>query len=380
MKKVFIVSSVLLVVVLIFWGIYFFAFKDSANVKTVTEKTAEKDPVISGDTKISDGNAKIKDISSEEVIAPVIRAEGNKILFYATLDGRVFSIEFDGTGKTTVSSQVLAGLTDVTWTMDRKKVISKFGSEAKKSVFNYESKTGKALGAGSYNFAWSNLGDKLLYQYKNGKTNELSVADWDGSNWKKITDVTFPRITIAPIPQTSLVSFWNYPVSGEETSLFGVGILGGEAKKLFGGKFGADYLWSPNGKKALVSFAEKQNGSKMGLGVINSDGTGFRDLDIPTLASKCVWTSDGKTVYYALPGNITEGAIMPDDYQVVKFKTKDTFWKINIERGEKTRLIELDELSKIGIGFDAMKLFLSDKEDILFFVNRVNGHLYRLEL
>jgi len=314
------------------------------------------------------------------VIAPVIRVEGNKILFYAALDGRVFSIDFDGTGKSVISSQVLGGLTDATWSGDHKKVISKFGSETKKSVYSYESKTGKALGTGMYNFVWSNLGDKLLYQFKNGKTNELSSADWDGTNWKKITDVTFSRITIAPIPQTSLVSFWNYATSGEESTLLSVGILGGEAKKLFGGKFGADYLWSSNGKKALVSFAEAQNGSKMNMGVINSDGTNFRDLGIPTLVSKCVWAPDGKTVFCALPGDIPGGSVMPDDYRDNKFKTKDTFWKVDIETGEKTRLIELDDLSKIGVGFDATNLFLSDKEDILFFVNRVDGHLYRLEL
>lgn len=377
MKNFFIISSVAFLVALIFWGIYNFAFKNDANQKADIQKVAKHDPAAASKKEES---LKIKDISNEGVIAPVVRPEGNKILFYAALDGKVFSIDFDGGGKNVFSSTILKGLSGVTWSADKKKVISEFDGGAKRSVYNYESKIGKGLGAGMYNLVWSNLGDKLLYQFKNGKTNELSSADWDGANWKKIADSPFSHITIAPIPQTSLVTFWNYPASGEETTLSAVGILGGEVKRIFGGKFGADYLWAPNGKKALVSFVEKQNGSKINLGFISQDGVTFRDLAIPTLVSKCAWSLDGKTVFYALPGNAPDGSIMPDDYRSGKFKTSDTFWKVDTETGEKTRLIELEELAKIGAGLDATNLFLSDNEDSLFFVNRQNNHLYRLEI
>lgn len=380
MKKVFIVSAVFFGVVLIFWGIYNFAFRDDSAVKkedVQKEKDSEAKPIVKDVSKEDGLDAKIKDISEEGTLAPIFEEEGGKIIFYATRDGRVFSVNSDGSSKNVFSTQTLSGITKAIWSPDQKKVISEFDGGLRRFYYNYESKSGKPLNDNIQGPVWSNLGDKIFYQYKSGKINELDWADPDGSNWKKITEIRAEKAKIAPIPQTSLITFWNYPKNSEETSLLSVGVLGGEVKKIFSGKFGADYLWSPDGKKGLISFVEA---NAMRLGVIDYDGANFQDLEIPTLVSKCVWSKDGKVVFYALPGGTPEGAILPDDYNDKKIATKDTFWKANLENGEKTRLIELEDLAKLGLSLDAENLFLSANEKNLFFTNRSDGHLFRLSL
>jgi hypothetical protein len=90
---------------------------------------------------------------------------------------------------------------------------------------------------------------------------------------------------------------------------------------------------------------------------------------------KCVWSTDSKSLFCALPGNIPETSILPNDWQEGKLQTTDTFWKIEVATGEKERLIEIE---KISGSFDVLEPFLSQDEKTLFFSNKADGKLYRL--
>ena len=202
-------------------------------------------------------------------------------------------------------------------------------------------------------------------------------ANPDGKNWKKIADVNFNNTFISVVPQSSLISFWNSPNAFEETSLNVVSTVGGEARKIFSGRFGADYLWSPNGSKALVSSTDSKGGSKISLGIINSNGGEFQNLNIPTFASKCVWSKDSKTIYYAVPSFSSENNILPNDYQSGKVSTKDTFWKMDIASGKAERIVEIKDINN---SYDVTNLFLSLSGDILFFTNKSNERLYGISM
>ena len=94
------------------------------------------------------------------------------------------------------------------------------------------------------------------------------------------------------------------------------------------------------------------------------------------MADKCVWSKDDRTVFCAVPQQISENAVWPDDYYKGLTIVNDDFYKINLETGEKTKIAGSQE----GYGYDAQELFLSPKEDYLFFVNRRDGLLYILKL
>jgi len=225
------------------------------------------------------------------------------------------------------------------------------------------------------------MGDKIIYKYYDGKTKKwtLNIADSDASNWKELTGLEYQNMRIIQIPHSSLISFWNAANSFEETNFSIVSMMGGEKKTIFSKKFGADYLWSPNGERVLVSSVENKGGSRLNLAVMNSHGGEYSNLGTPTMASKCVWSGDNTTAYCAFPGNIPESAVMPNDYQEGKIQTKDTFWKINTAAGgKKERVVEIEDLNAIQISFDAKNLFLSSDEEALFFVNSYDGRLYRI--
>jgi hypothetical protein len=376
MKKVFIISAVFLVVVLIFLGIYNFAFKKEIPQQTVATPIIE--PVT---TPVTQGKAeKITAISEGAVLGLIVDKKTEELTYYDALTGLVWKMDAQGKGKKQITSSKVLGLKNVLWSPDQSKVLTTILKDGKDYFYEYDYTLKRAVtfSDGFDTVSWDNIGSKIFYKYYDATAQKatLNVANPDGSDWQKIADIGVRNLSISSVPLTSLVSYWNFPKASEETHLQMVGVSGGEPKTILQGKYGADYLWAPNGEKALVSSLLDKNKNNMTLGIVSVNGE-YQELGIPTVVSKTVWSQDSKTVYYALAGGIPDGSVMPDDYQANKFNTKDTFWKIDIATGEKTRIVEIAELTG---EFDASKMLLSPTEDALYFVNKVDKKLYRIQL
>lgn len=374
-KKTFFVSLFIFFVSLLFWGVYLLSFKKNTPGSETEKNIISEILPIKEETKISL-------LSDEAILSPTITAEGNAIKYYSRQTGKVYQLDFDGKNKKTLSDKELIGLVDVTWSPDKTKAITKFtrpNNEVEFFSFDYATQRGTSLKKGVDQIAWNTNSNKIFYKYYDSQTKKrsLNIADPDGSNWGKLADIDYRNISIAPIPKTGAVSFWNSPDSYTETIFESIPLIGGERKTIFKGKFGADYLWSPDGSYVVLSHSESRSGNKIQLGLINFNGGEYKNLGLPTFVSKCTWSSDNVTLYCAMPGGITESAILPNEYLEKKFNTVDTFWKINIKNGEKSRLVDPD---KIPDKFDATNLFLNKDESMLFFVNRVDGKLYKINL
>lgn len=383
-KKIFIFSSTALLVVLFFGGIYYFLFappKEALNRSQSSETPEEKKSILENISlpKLPSSEEKIEAVSDESILAPTLTPNGQFVRYYSKTTGNAFELDFFTEEKKTLSAKNLQGLKSVSWSPDTTKTISEFSTgenSSKFSLYDYVQKKDSPLNENISAVSWQNNG-KIIYQYSDLKNASLNVADPDGSDWHKLADVPTKKLIIAPIPMSGLISFWNRPDSFSETFLQSVSPLSKEKKDLIKGYFGADFLWSPDGSMILESTVDKKGGSRMQLGVTNSSGQDYRSLGIPTLVTKCAWSKDSRSVYCAQPTSIPENAIMPNDYQEQKFTTNDTFWKIDVSTGEKTRLVDLKE---IKAAYDATSLFLSSNESLLFFINRVDGKLYRITL
>lgn len=378
MKKLFIISAVLLGITLFFLGVYNFAFKketsvssevpiDVSSLETAKEEFEKKK------------NEKIIAISDRKVIGAVLDKKNEEIKYYDAQNGTAWSINEGGKGEKQLSQTKVPGIKNISWSADKNKVLTTIEKNGMTFFYEYDYLTNKGvqLKEGLDTAIWDNTGAKIFYKYYNSsdKKRSLNIANPNGSEWQKIADIEFRNITISPVPFSSLVSFWNSPSANEESKLQITGITGGEVKTILSGKFGADYLWSPDGSKVLVSSVQGNNSSKTSLGVATIEGA-YVDLNIPTFVSKSVWSIDNKTLYYALPGGIPDGSVMPNAYQENKFNTEDTFWKVDMSTGEKKRVVDT---AGIAEKYDSSNLFLSSTEDALFFINKIDQRLYKLK-
>lgn len=388
-KKFFFISLLIFIVSLLFLGIYRLSFYKPDEIASSAKKDAASSADASSDesnkeTALKTKTAKISAVSNESILAPALSSDGLSVKYY-TPNGHAYETDLDGAGKKTLSDKDLSDLENILWSPDKTKVISKFalsGGEIRFSFYDYTQKKGAALPQNIRKVIWDASGSKIFYAYYDSKSKKttLNISDPDGTNWKKLADLSYQNISLSLVPKSGLVSFWNSPSNLTQTDLESIATLGGEKKVLFKEKFGADYLWSNSGNNVLVSHTDSKGGSKMQLATINYNGGEYANLGIPTFVSKCVWSKNDKILYYALPGNIPSSSMLPDDYDSGKIKTSDTFWKMDMTSKQSERIVALEDLQKINTAFDAADLFLSLDESFLFFRNKLDGKLYRISL
>ena len=142
--------------------------------------------------------------------------------------------------------------------------------------------------------------------------------------------------------------------------------------KVLGEINGLTTLLSPDGKFIIYT------DNSLLLSVFYTDSRNSNSLGIRTLPEKCVWNKTSEAVYCAVPKFINAG-LYPDIWYQGEVSFSDQFWKIDIQTGNATLL--LDPLTVPGgEEIDGIKLALDKDEDYLFFVNKKDSFLWKLEL
>lgn len=376
-KKIFFFSLSILVLVLIFLGAYNLIFKNNVSSpladpsKTITGATGENPFVAAGSAE---------NILNESTLGATV-SDDNIIYYYSADDRALKKATLEGKNKTILMSNLPGEVTRVLWSAKKDKVLvllKQVGGGVLWYSINLGNKTLVPLKAEIGRLAWDNFGEKVFYQYTDPTTKKRTMnnANADGSNWKKLADLGTKDFFLAAVPQSNLVSFWSRPTVLDTAAIETVSTLGEGRRALGTGFFGADYSWSPNGERVLVSGSTTTNGTDFSLRIVEKSGE-VKNLALPTLISKTAWSRDSQTIYYALPGALPEGALLPNDYFEKPLHTKDTFWKVDISTGKKTRLVELKETT---VAFDSSDLFLPTSEDALYFTDRTSKKLYRIQL
>lgn len=385
MKKFFIITAVLFGVLLLFFLIYNFLFKDNpfngkvSNIAVIPNES--KVPALKQTDAMK--NQKIALFTESESVAPFFDVE-DRALFYLAPDEKSLKEIFLATGlpKTVVNFSFVPK--DIVWSPDGGKALVK-KNDTEWALFVRQGTEGSSeptvslLKPGIESPTWTSLGDRIVYKYFDTTTKKrtLNIASPDGSDWRMIGETPFQFLEMRPVPKSSMVAVWNRGNAFERTSLKTLPIVGGDMKEIFSANYGADYLFSPNGTRILVSNSIEKGNSSISLALLNDQGGGYTNLFVPSLVGKAVWSKNSRFIYYALPGSIPEGSILPNDYYRKPILTTDTFWKVDVETGEKSRVVDPNDIDQ---SYDAENLVLDADETMLFFHNRHDGKIYRINL
>lgn len=389
-KKIFAISTLLLVLVIGAIFVYNYAFKaqpsskkDASDTKISSEGKLNE-PTDQTDSKKTQNTQSVSTtaVSDEPVFGATLSTDGNSVYYFLNGNGQLNQVDFSGKLEKVLSTEKFDNIKKVIWNKSKNKVIIKKESSPGKTKFLYFDISGKNISVLKENtdsVSWSNLGDKIIYKYYDPKTKKrtISVADPDGKNWRDMAEFSYQSVEISPIFGSSNISFWPSPNAYTATSVNTISWNGEGQKVIIKDRFGVDLLWSPSGSRAALSSSDQKSGHKIDLLLSNSEGGQLQSLMFPTFASKCVWSADSQFLFCAMPGNIPDSAVLPNDWQEGRVKTSDTFWKIDVSSGKKERLVGPE---KIDGSYDALYPFLSQDEKSLFFVNKSDGKLYKLAL
>ena len=227
--------------------------------------------------------------------------------------------------------------------------------------------------------SWSSNQDKIAYQYYNSQTedNNISISDPDGSNWTSIFQTRMKDL-IVEWPSSDKISIRTKPSGLFESIVYIINPTTNDFQKIINETYGLSILWSPFGDKILYSETDNK-GKNLKLKIADLENQTISELNIVTLVEKCVWSQDNRTIFCAVPKNIPDNIILPDDYYKEKVSFDDEFWRINLDTEELTKIFEVQGLGQIS-SYNIKEMLLPPLENYLLFVNQSDNLLYSLEL
>jgi len=247
--------------------------------------------------------------------------------------------------------------------------------EVKKYFYDYTNNQSALLGEKVGFVAWSPDSKKIAYEFidpVNGQNN-ISTANPDGTNYKNIFKTRLDNL-IVEWPSKEKISLRQPPSGLAQGILYAINSATGDFNKILSDIYGLSIKWSPKADKILYSSTDDR-GRNPKLTLSDETGANSKDLKLAGIADKCAWSKDDRTIFCALPQELSANAIWPDDYYKGLVILSDDFYKINLETGDKTKILG----SSDQVSYDAQELFLSPKEDYLFFINKRDGLLYSLK-
>lgn len=142
--------------------------------------------------------------------------------------------------------------------------------------------------------------------------------------------------------------------------------------KILGDINGLTTLTSPSGKLILY------NNNNLSLRIYNTDIEESVPINIKTMPEKCTWNSGSTNIYCAVPKNIS-GSLYPDIWYQGEISFSDEIWKVNANTGSTSLIADPYSFSSKE-KIDGIKLSLDENENYLFFVNKKDSFLWKLNL
>jgi hypothetical protein len=173
-------------------------------------------------------------------------------------------------------------------------------------------------------------------------------------------------------PNSKLTTFTTKPASGMPGYMYAMDPASKNLIQVLGKVNGLTTLASPSGN--LVLYGD----DSLSLSLYDTDARTVRSIGIRTLPEKCIWGTGSDFIYCAVPRTIA-GTQYPDIWYQGEVSFSDQLWKIDVDTGNTT--LVADPLTITGAeDIDAIKLALDSDEKYLFFVNKKDSFLWKLEL
>lgn len=330
----------------------------------------------------------INKIVDKPIKFPVLSADGKKILYFDPEAHEFYQTELDGRASAAITRGNFVNLQDVSWSGDRSKAVISIAKgnlptplETDKTkeyfYFDFVAQASQKIDAHFQNIAVSPDSKKIAYIYTEADKNifNLSVADPDGSNWRKIAFLDKGEGRLLWIDSNKTV-FYHAPAASRQGSLYVYDVTEGKDSFIFSsGKYGFSARFSLDGKGIIWNEGPKGvHQPALYTGELAQSKSGNK-ASIDGLAEKCAWFFDNENILCGVPENFSQYYFQPNDWASGKFVSRDSFYKINAKTNELTRIAEAKQFDK---DYDIADSFMTQDGKGMYFIRKHDGKLYEL--
>ncbi len=370
-NKVLVFSIIGILIIIIAITLVFFIKKgekeeqkniQKEEIKGTGEQTKE-------DKEVAQNNSRLKLIFKDPVFKVIPQDDG---LLIFTSSGEILQSDFDGQGIKKMREGGGELIRVVVSNNNSEAIFTEINTDNEiiQKVINLKSFKEFKLIPNIFSPVFSPAGDKIAFHYydPSGAINNISLSNLDGSNIETIFELNMYDIDLS-WPEGDYLYIFSPSSYLVKSSLYILDIVKGvlRASNIFGSG-----LIVKGEEKGILYSTVNNRGKDLKLYFSNLDN--LLELPLKTLPNKCQFTRENILIC-AEPINI-KNETLPDDYFKKKFYSVDEFVKFDFFDKTIEKIAGFTDLEKKQI--DAIELSMSEK--YLFFINRKNNKLYRLEL
>jgi len=368
---------ILLLIVLIVGAVLAYYLLVKGELPQIIKETPTQDQGTTTQIKPAP-EGKLKQLTQKEVVSPAISEEKNTIKYIIKDGGNLYQTDLNGENSQEIKFVPLSGLIKTLWSKDQQKFINIYQDQfgTKRFFYDIAAQHTAPLNTSITWLDYSKDQDKIAYHYLDPTSglNSIATANPDGTFAKTIVNTRLRDVRLSWVSEDKIVVS-TAPSGISPNILYSVDLNKPKFEKILDNIYGMTSLWAQNGSMFLFSQTNDKGGD-LKLMSSNASGLNIQNTGLKTLPEKCVFSDDSINVYCAEPQNIPDSAIMPDDYYKRTLSLNDKIWKINLRTNKKDLLYEFN----VGKDFDVGDMYVTKDGKYIYFINRNEGFLYRLEL
>lgn len=380
LKKVTIYSGVSVLVLLgffAFWKIKnsasVFSFSSDKGLGLIDNSLVQR---FNETTEKRVGQTGIVKLANDNTSFPVLSLGGKTIVYYVKSSGEIKSItspsqiqESNFVNSPILVAKIKPGAKSIAWSPDRNELIGSFDNGL--FYFNLKNGSSKKLDSRILRPSFSKSTNDVAYLFFdfNDRSGEISVSDPKAEVFKSVIKTRFDGWILNWIGSAKISA--SRPSSGQNSTLvFVIDKNNGSMNKVIDSRDLVDFSWSPDSNKLLYSI--KKSDGRVSLSLKDLAQNTSLDLNISSLSSKCIWGSDSKSVYCAIP----DGGTRADD---ISQKTEDSIGFIDLSSGNSLAIKTIANSSVAGF-YSISDLGLTPLGNYIFFRDSLSGNLFSLRL
>ncbi|MCF7833795.1 MAG: hypothetical protein K9L98_00085 [Candidatus Pacebacteria bacterium] len=196
------------------------------------------------------------------------------------------------------------------------------------------------------------------------------IAKMSGEGKEQVFDSPFTEWLVG-WPNDRMITLTTKPSYLVQGFMYYLDPLNKEFGKIISGINGLTTLSSPGGR--LILYAD----NNLNLKIIDRISKEVKSTTVQTLPEKCVWNKMSDYIYCAVP-TVSYGSNQPDSWYQGEISFNDSIWKIESATG--LAYLVSDILTEFGESMDATFLQLDEAEQSIFFINKKDSILWKLDL
>lgn len=336
-------------------------------------------------TPVTSVTAKLRLLSSEAISgagALDVKA-GTLVRYIEKATGHIFEVEMFSSNKNRISNTTIPVVYDAIWGNKNNSLVARYLQEDNRTIDTY------SLNIKEISTTTTNTVSGVLFKSKitevsafdtsifyleegNGFSSGFT-ASFDGSKKKQIWNSPI-RDLLSQYVNAKTVALTTKPYQNIPGYLYLVDTGSGQAKSVLAGVPGLSTNVNPDTTKVL--YLEQAGTVKMAVYDIK---TNLSTTTSPTtFPEKCVWSKKDKNIIYcAVPQTYIDQTKLTSWYTGLVSLTDD-IWKYDIKNNTSSIIENLGADS--GKAIDVMKPILSENEQYLIFINKIDNNLWSLDL